>query len=384
MNDRTILDLLRARAQGQLTREERDALERELAADPALLALAEDFALVYPLTAVEPAAAGGARTRFEDLEGRLRSTTLSRRVAVAAALLAVTGTAFWLGRVSAPVPAERGAVPLYLTAIELDAVQPADLSADLPAQWADYDPRGERGVRFLANIVEAELLARSVQRPLLVYGSYPGCPMCAALDERVFSDPAVVELSERTVPVRVNLAELSEAEQRSLTARGYPFLEMWRDDGRTTHSLSRAPDPGLFVESLHDGLATSDATGELMPWEELRGAARRFVAARASELEGRLAEAERGFRELARDGRVPAAIAERARGGLARLAGCARELLFEARAAAQSDPGQAARLLEHGIERFTGTGFESDLRAALERLVRDGRFPPLAEADRSA
>ena len=380
MNDRSIFDLLRARAQGQLTREQRDELERELAADPALLALAEDFALVYPLTADEPVPLGMARTRMEDLDARLSSRSSTRRIAVAAALLLAVGAAFCFGRLSAP----SSDAPLYLTAIELDApVVPAALPADLPAQWADYDPRGERGVRFLSSLDEAELLARTVQRPLLVYGSYPGCPLCATLDAKVFSDPAVADLAERTVPVRLNLADLPEAEQRSLTVRGYPFLEMWRDDGRTTHSLARNPDPDVFVESLHDGLAKSDATGELMSWDELRGSARHFVAARTSELEGRLAEAERGFRVLLRDPRVPAAIVDRAWGGQARLGESARALLLEARAAATGELEQAKRLLENGIERFAGTSFESDLRHVLERLERDGRFPPLAEADRS-
>ena len=377
--NRPILDLLRAHALGQLTRDERDELERELAADPALLALAEDFALVYPLTAHELTPTGAARTSFEDLDARLAPASSPRRVAVAAALLLTAGAAFGLGRQSAP----SGEAPLYLSAIELDTPVPTTLPADLPAQWADYDPRGERGVRFLSSLAEAELLARAVQRPLLVYGSYPACPLCATLDAKVFSDPAVADLAERTVPVRLNLAELPEAEQRSLTVRGYPFLEMWRDDGRTTHSLARNPDPKAFVESLHDGLAKSDATGELLPWDELRVAARKFVAARTSELDGRLAEAERGFRALLRDPSAPAAIVERARGGIVRLAESARALLVEARAAAAGEIEEAVRLLENGIERFSGTSFEPDLRGVLERIERDGRFPELAEADRS-
>ncbi len=377
---RSILDLLRARAQGNLTRDQREGLERELAVDPALLALAEDFALVYPLTADEPVPLGVARTRFEDLEARLSSPFSTRRVAVAATLLLAVGAAFWLGRRSA---ASKDA-PLCLAAIELDSpVVPSALPADLPAQWVDYDPRGERGVRFLSSLPEAEQLARAVQRPLLVYGSYPECPLCARLDAKVFSDPAVGDLIERTVPVRLNLADLPEAEQFSLIARGYPFLEMWGDDGCTTHSLTRIPDPLVFVESLHDGLAKSAATGELLPWNELRGAARRFIAARTSELDGRLAEAERGFRALTRDPHVPAVIAERARSGLARLAGSARALLLEARDASNDEFEQALRLLESGIERFAGTSFESDLRSVRERLARDGRFPTLAEADRS-
>jgi hypothetical protein len=184
--------------------------------------------------------------------------------------------------------------------------------------------------------------------------------------------------------VRVNLAELSEDEQRSFTARGYPFLEMWRDDGRTTHSLARNPDPGVFVESLHDGLEKSDAVGEQPPWEELRRSVKAFVAARGAELEGRLAEAERAFRALSDDPRVPQLIAAHAAAGVERMSEAARTLLLEARSAAASDAGEAARLLEHALARFAGTSFEADLRAALERLRRDGRFPRLVEADRSA
>src|SRR5262249_11371460 len=158
----------------------------------------------------------------------------------------------------------------------------ATVAADLPGDWADYDPRGESSVRFLSDLDEAEDLARVAHRPLLVYGTYPGCPLAAALDAKVFSDPDVIELVERTVPVRVTLPPLSDEEQLSYTRRGYPFLEMWRDDGRTTHSLTRRADPQMFAESLHDGLAKSDATGEQPPWEELRSWAQRFVDARAA------------------------------------------------------------------------------------------------------
>lgn len=377
MNETTFLDRLRARARGELSRAEQDALELELARDPALRAQAEDFALVWALTRHERLLPAPS-TDLALLEARMPRPRL-RRVAVAAGFLLVAGAAFLAGRAS------RGPDrALYLRAIELDPpLATVAMPADPPPSWADFDPRGAQGVRFLSDLEEAEELARDVQRPLLVYGSYPGCPLCATLDARVFSDPRVIELAERTVPVRVNLADLSPDEQRSFTMRGYPFLEMWRGDGRTTHSLARNPDPTIFVESLHDGLAKSEATGEQPPWAELHEASLRFEAARTAEREGRMAEAEREFRSLARDPRVPPSIATSAGSGLERLARDARERLLAARDVAERDPRQARALLEEALDCFRDTRFEADLAAALERLMRDGRFPVLAESDHS-
>jgi hypothetical protein len=377
MHETTLLDRLRALAEGRLAPSERAALERELAADPRLAGLADDYLFVHGCTAADPIELH-PRLSFEALEQRL-APRRARRVAAAAAVLLVAGAAFWAGRASAP-----RASPLRLSAIELDS-PPIELApAEVPLEWASYDPRGTEGVRFLRDRGEAELLASALERPLLVYGSYPGCPLCKELDARVFADPAVTELSERLVPLRLDLSLLSEAEQRALTSRGYPFLEVWRADGRPAHALARRPDAQAFLESLHDGLEKSEATGEQRPWEDLRSAARRFGAARADELEGRLGEAERGYRALEQDARVPAPIAARARVGRLRIAASARALLLEARASAESDLAAALELLERAGERFSGTSFERDLEAVRERALREGRFPELVEADGSA
>lgn len=387
MTEKTPLDLIHARAAGRLSPAESAELERALAADPALVRLAEEYELVHALTG-----AGGPvpspRTRFEDLEPRLEPAApvperrWPRQVAAAAALLLTGALAFQLGRLSRSTTR-----PLVLSAIELDELPFAtDTTApELPLAWADYDPRGEGGVRFLSDLGEAELLARTARRPLLVYGSYPGCPLCAALDQLVFSDPQVIDLAERTVPVRIDLAQLSQAEQLSYTRRGYPFLEMWRDDGRTTHSLARNPDPQLFVESLHDGLEKSEATGEQPPWDEIRSWAGSFVSARRAELEGRLAEAEAGFRRLLEEPDAPPLVRRDAGQGMLRLSRGARQLLLEARRTAQDQDLEAAlQLLRSAVERYSGTRYERDLRAALERLSSEGRFPALVEGEHSA
>ena len=378
MNERTFLDRLHARAQGRLAPDERAELERELAADPERAALAEDYRLVHALTAHDAAPGPGSRTSFEALEPRLAERRAWRPAAAAAAVL-LAGGAYLAGRLA------RANEPLYLQAIELDPPRVRmDLAPDLPREWGRYDPRGELGVSFLTDVTDAEELARATHRPLLVYGTYPGCPMAAALDAHVFKDARVVALAERTVPVHIDLTQLPVAEERALTARGYPFLEMWDVEGKPTHSLARNPDAATFVESLHDGLEKSDAIGEQPPWEEIHRAVGPYLAARGDELAGRLVAAEHGYRALVEDEHTPSPLAERAAAGLRRLSDSARDALFEACAAAGDDPAGARRVLTDALARFAGTRFEVDLRGALERLEHDGRFPALAVARRPA
>jgi hypothetical protein len=379
----TPFDRIHAHVRGRLTPTEELALERELVQDEALRCFASDYRAVHAWTASADEFSS-TRIAFEALVGRIeeRPTNWTRRAAAAAILVTVAGAAYWLGRASRSSQAEP---PVALVAIELEpSARASPIAADLPAEWADYDPRGDGRVRFLSSLEEAQELARLTERPLLVYGSYPGCPMCAALDARVFSACDVVALAERVVPVRMNLAALSEAEQRSFTARGYPFLEMWRASGETTHALARNPDPRVFLESLHDGLERSGATGEQPAWSELRERVARFQAARAAEREGHLAAAEAAFLALARSSAPADAIVARALAGLTRLSDLARESLLDARTLASSDLQAARAKLGEARRRFAGTRFEPDLAAVLERLERDGRFPRLVESDRSS
>jgi hypothetical protein len=386
MNEPTPIDRIRLRAQGRLAPAEAQALERELAADPALRRLADDFALVHAVTALE-AAEVGARTSFEELEPRLEGPAVVRpgwrRSAAAVLALAAGAVGYWLGTRAGDAPAETS--ELRLVAIELDRpLMSASLTPDLPNGWAGFQPRGERGVRFLSDLGAARELAQMSGRPLLVYGSFPGCPLCAELDRTVFADPDVVDLAERTVPVRIDMAQLASHEQRSYMARGYPFLEVWRSDGRPAHPLVRVPDPLGFLESLHDGLAASDATGEPLEWSLIVALGERFQAARAAELEGRTGEAQREFRALALDARVPGEIAMRSSAGLQRLASEARERLLAAREVAERDLALAQRQLGEARAHFAGSTFELDFAAAAEFLARDGRFPRLVESEPDA
>jgi hypothetical protein len=379
----TFLDRLHAELEGHLSRSEREALAREIAADPARAALAESYRRVHALSAGALPPEADARTTFEDLAPRLEPARRLRGVSAAAALLLVAAASFFAGRRARPEPE-----PLRLGAIELEPAPAVatlgELSPDVPDAWRRYDPRGPLGVSFLSDVGEAEQLARAAGRPVLVFGFYPGCPLAGALDRQVFCDEDVVELVERTVPVRVDLTQIPDEEERAWTARGYPFLEVWRPDGTPAHALARTPDARAFLESLHDGLEKSDATSEQPAWSALHASVARFEAARTSELAGELATAERTYRELVEDAAAPEPLAARARAGLTRLADQARAQLLEACARAEQDPAAAAARLRAALERFAGTRFEADLRAVLERLERDGRCPPLVSASRRA
>jgi hypothetical protein len=94
-----------------------------------------------------------------------------------------------------------------------------------------------------------------------------------------------------------------------------------------------------------------------------------------------MAEAERQFRALAVDARVPGEFAARAAAGLQRVSDAARERLLAARNEAERDPAAAERALAEACTSFAGTAYELDLAAALELLGRDGRFPALVELE---
>jgi hypothetical protein len=383
MNPETPLDLLHASLEGRLAPEDEALLEALLASDPRLARQAEDYRVVHALTSDERRP-GEPRTRYEDLLPRLerapRRLTFTRRVAAAAAVVLLCAGAFLAGRLSARAPH-----PVVLAAIELHPLPHVapPRAAEVALSWASFDPRGAGEVRFLGDLDEAELLARCADRPLLVYGTYPGCPLAAALDETVFRDPRVVDLAERTVPIRIDLSQLSDVEQRALIARGYPFLEVWLPDGRPSHSLVRAPDAARFVESLHDGLARSEATGEMPPWEDLRRVAEAFEEARRDELAGDCAGAESGYLRLLEASDTPAELRGRASDGLRRLATEARQALMEARHLAGNDEARALERLDAARARFAGSSWGADLDAVRTVLANEGAFPVLIEREPS-
>jgi len=371
MNDSTRLDRIRALAERRLSAEEDERLRRELAADPELARLAEDFGAVHAVTAVLADDGPACRTSFDDLARAAEREPVfrrrwTRRVAAAAAV-ALLAAAAWYALAPAAAPA------VVLGAIELDAAPAPAPVPEPPPGLAHYDPRGPGGVAWLDDFQAASWLSAASGRPLLVFGEIRGCPMCAKLDVDVFTARSVVDLIERYVPVRFDLDALPREEADALMRRGYPFLEVWSDRLEPIRPLSRQPDPAFFAESMRDGLAAADAEGEVASWDELRSLARTLDRARERETAGLFAGALDGYRALAGGASEP--FRRLGDCGLARIAADARGTLLHAREVARSDPGGAEEVLRRALQRYAGTDYAADLRAVLERLRDSGRFP---------
>ncbi|MFN0241711.1 MAG: thioredoxin family protein [Planctomycetota bacterium] len=347
--------------------------------EPEMRALADDFRTVHALTGLDACGEARSKLTFGVLAAQLpRSQRVPRAAAAAVLLAAIAGAIAWRVR---HTPSSE---PLALQCIPVAAlagVTPPPCADDdaLPARFADFDPRGEDGrVQWLTSDADARLLARASRRPLLVFGTLPGCPLCAALDKLVFADAGVVETAERFVPLRIDLASLPKARAMELVEQGYPFLEVWNAEGSATAPLVRAPHAARFVASLFDALAVVRARDDAPSWEVVRARAQRLTDARRAESELELAAAEREYRALAASRVEGDEFAQRARSGLARIERDAVVRFEAARARTAVDDARAE--IEQALAAHRGTSYELDFAALLVRLEQDGRFPEVVRA----
>jgi hypothetical protein len=397
MEPTTDLDRLRAWLEGRLPPAQAERLERDLARDPQLAELLESLRDVYALTALEPEPPL-ARTTFEMLERRLAAQRTApsawpRKVAAAVMVLAAgAALALFFTRrgdgdneqaepIAQPTPR---AATVELTAIVLDEPAPSAYAPPLvaPEVLASYDPRGSDGIQWLHDKDVAFAVARASQRPLLVFGSLPGCPWCAELRAKVFPEQPVLDLIDRYVPLEWDLGQLPPDELPSfMVKRGYPLFEVWTVDDEGVLNFSGRPDAPTLVEMMHQGLERANATGSVPEWDDVRGLGKRWLEARAARIAGRMAEAQSLLRDLARSD-LGGPFAATSSAELAAIAADARSALLEARDASSSDPSSARARLETAAQHFAGTDFELDLRAVLAAWEPGNEFPELVHARR--
>jgi hypothetical protein len=172
--------------------------------------------------------------------------------------------------------------------------------------------------------------------------------MCRELDRGALSDPGVLELLERSVPLRIDLSRVPQGEVERYFRKGWPYLAL---EPQPALAGEGPPDPSLRVElsGMHDGQslrqrleeALAAAVGPHPPreWDDVR------------------AEALRAVREQE-----------------------AREALLEARELAPTDPDGARALLVAAAQRFAGTDLAADLELVLSRWREGKPFPELAES----
>jgi hypothetical protein len=374
-------DRIRAFARGDLGPAEAARLEADFAADPGLRAAAEEYREVHRLTG--PAAETGPTSAlaFEDVIADGTASGSRRRVlgwaAAAAALLAAT----WVvagDLLNGPSTSE----PLRLAAIRLESpLAPAAEAPAIPATLADYRPVADGRIRWLGSEDEVRAIARATGRPILLYATFPGCPMCRDIEAGPLRDAKVLGLVASFVPYRLNVAERGNAVAREYFEKGWPYLEVEAPDGFPLHPFPGPQDAAAFAANLEEGLATPRAKEPSISWEEANARAARLVRANEAEAAGRLAEALEAHAALAA---LPGggAFAKAGEAGRARLEGEARTALLAARERARSDRAGAEADLAAAVRRFEGTPYGGDLGLVLARLRSSGRFPDLVEGRR--
>lgn len=365
---------LRAWADGKLPPDDRARFERELAADPALAARAEEFREVWAATEVLAAFTPVSRSTWDDVvrRGQARERVFRRRVAAAALVLLLPAAWLtWRAVRSANAEPERVVVESFpLTPTE----QHVPTHAPVPATLANYAPVANASIQWLTSFEDARGVAEAVNRPLLVFGFVPGCPWCKELRENQFKDARFLALAERTVPVEIDLLALGEPKMLEIMNRGYPLIELQTPLGEPLHVMSGPPGEVDLPVELARGLDGWPTEPPALAWSTANEMARIFAQSVTSERQGRLSDALHGFDTL-RNHLPSSTLTLEGELGHARIEQLARDLLDTARTRASTEPDAARAEFEAALAHFAGTPYENDLKHVLDTWRLTNRFP---------
>lgn len=374
MNERTNTDRLRAFLQGELSRDERESFERELARDAELRRRVEELRVVWSATAALGELAPVSATSWDALEQRAELDTRRRRVRrVAAALilfvpLAVLAYRAWPARASEPVVVRS-------SLLEAPAHAP-QAPVPVPAVLADYAPVRDGSIQWLSSLDEARQVADAVGRPVLVFGFVPGCPWCKTLREESFVDPKFVELASSCVPVAVDLLSMEQERATELMERGYPAIELQAQHGELVRGMSGPPGTVDLRAELENGLKSWPSEPPPLVWNAANELTRELQAAQTAEREGRLDEAWRRFDEVARRAGA-VALGLDGQLGIERIDELARTALQRTRELARTNEREAHAELATFAARLGATPPGDDLRRVLDAWTSADEFPAL-------
>lgn len=97
-------------------------------------------------------------------------------------------------------------------------------------------------------------VARSANRPTLLYFGADWCVECKEWHASVFTDPAVVAESAKFTPVYVDVTRLEEGPKKEFAARfqavNPPVVVVMDAAGKVVAAYRSPPDPGKFVETM--------------------------------------------------------------------------------------------------------------------------------------
>ncbi len=390
-------DLVREAQRRSLSSSEARALDAALAADAQLREFAASYPLAHRATQlVDSASAALARPdAWTRLEAQLHEpqapsapAETRRPLALRLAALLLTGVIGAGAWVAWRASSGNAAGEVLLPSIDVALVTAADAAeleralsqpvADLE-RLRDYAPVRDGQIQWLASLDEGLALARTADRPLLLFGMYTTCPWCIEMQAQGLRDETVLALAEEFVPVRIVYDNLAPDEVAKFHARGYPLFELWSPSGEIVHAFPGHFDAASFVEHL-DHVSTAERRRSAPPWERLRNVAEQHQLALIAEREGRFSAAYSGLRSLLRE-QPTDAIAQAARAGLERIGLRAAAALREAHSL---EFEAARRALASAEAAFAGTPFARDFALVRAALETHKSFPTLRAADARA
>lgn len=143
----------------------------------------------------------------------------------------------------------------------------------------------------------------SQEKPVLFYFDAKWCPYCARLEETVFQDKAVVELSKQFLTIKVDGDDLSaDGLMKKYSVKGYPTLVFAKGDGTPIAAWLSDPDPQTFAGLMMEVAGHSEPHSS---WQEhLKGTLKSvdmeddpyWMEAESLEKEGKLSEAKEVYR----------------------------------------------------------------------------------------
>jgi hypothetical protein len=364
------MDRLRDVVAGRASAADVRRLREDMAADGELLAVFDAYGELHVVTEAARSLVGRPPWRRRWLRAGLGAAAAIVLMAVVAVLLR-------------PAPAPRAVVRLRSIPLSKayhvipdDAVMTSAVS-DVLAHW---EPVADGHIRWLSSLDEARGVATATGRPVLLFVSYPTCPLCGMLRKVSFTDGSVVDLVGRSfVPVNVDIQTASPEMLASLD--GWPFLATQDAAGETLRSYPGYRDPAELRAEIEASLRDVDVAVAL-PWDRVHELALALDAARDAERERRLGAAfDRLEQVKSRD--AAGAFGRAAKQAMSRIGDQARLAL--AQAEALDDAGRHAassETIDRALASYAGTPFEADFVSVHAALEDAGRFPQLESAAR--
>ena len=111
-------------------------------------------------------------------------------------------------------------------------------------------------VHWLHSMDQGKTLAKQSGKPMMVDFYAEWCGWCKKLDSEVYTKPAVVQLSEKFVNVKVDV-DKNGKDAKTFGVRGLPTIVFLKPDGTVLQQISGYRDSAEFVRVMTEVLSNA-------------------------------------------------------------------------------------------------------------------------------